>query len=450
MKNQSAFPATVSGAEASLTEQLRAAWKRTDALFAIVGDAWLEKPISLRHPFLFYLGHLPAFGWNQIGRGVLGRGPTDPELDVLFERGIDPLDEQAAADQSIHAWPRLDRVLAYRDRVRRALLDAVPDVVARADRDELAEDLRIYALVLEHEQMHHETLLYLLEELDPELCVPPPGRPELVRGGAPWQERIAVPGGRVVLGADRAELSFGWDNEFPRLEVAVDDFEIDRWPVTIAAYRDFVAAGGYEDDRWWTPADFAWLRANKMRHPHRWRRDGKTWTRRTTFGRVSLDDVGGWPVIVSCAEAEAYARWAGGRLPSEAELFRCAFGGGDDRPFPWGTDWPKLLHGNFGMKHFDPVPVDAHPGGASEYGVEDLVGNGWEWTGTTFGPYPGFEPWIRTYPGYSTDFFDDSHRVLFGAGWGTDVRLLRRTFRNWFHRHYPWASTTFRLVDVGS
>jgi ergothioneine biosynthesis protein EgtB len=442
--DRTAIPPTA--ADAGLVDQLEAAWERSDRLFEAVGDAWLERPIPLRHPFLFYLGHLPAFGWNQVGRGVLGRGPVDAELDVLFERGIDPLDEDAAAEQSIGSWPTLERVVAYRDRVREALRAAVPDVRARAGEDSLAEDLRIYAVVLEHEQMHHETLLYLIEELGAGKSSPPADRPELVTGPAPAPERVAIPGGRAVIGADRERLSFGWDNEFPAREVDVAGFEVDRFPVTVAAYREFVEAGGYDDERWWTPEDVAWLRAHGVRHPHRWRREGGAWIRRTTFGQVPLDDVGGWPVIVTCAEADAYARWAGARLPSEAELTLCAFGAGAERAFPWGSGWPELHHGNFGLKQFDPMPVDAHPAGASPQGVEDLVGNGWEWTATDFGPYPGFEPWIRTYPGYSADFFDGAHRVLFGGAWGTHPRLLRRSFRNWFHRHYPWASTTFRLV----
>jgi len=435
--------------EQSLIQELERAWKRSDELFRIAGEAWLERPIPLRHPLLFYLGHLPAFGWNQIGRGVLGRPPIDAQFDTLFERGIDPLDASAAAEQSIDTWPPVERVLAYRDEVREALLEAVPDVRTRADRDELAEHLRVYAVVLEHELMHHETLVYLLQELDPKRKVAPPECSEPAPGAAPRQERVPVPGGRVRLGADRDTLTFGWDNEFPPRLVEVERFAIDRYPVTIAAYRDFVDSGGYRNEGVWSAEDWAWIRAQGMEHPRNWlRRDG-AWKRRTMFSEVDLDDVGGWPVIVSCAEADAFARWRGGRLASEAELHRAAFGGrngGPEQSYPWGEEWPDIQHGNFDFQHFDPVPVDRHPAGASDFGVEDLVGNGWEWTASIFGPYPGFEPWIRTYPGYSTDFFDGSHRVLFGASWSTDRRLLRRSLHNWFQRHYPWAATTFRCA----
>ena len=150
---------------------------------------------------------------------------------------------------------------------------------------------------------------------------------------------------------------------------------------------------------------------------------------------------------MSQCEASAYARWTDARLPSEAEFHRAAFGTptSDVREHPWGDDAPRTEHGNLGLRYWEPCRVDAHPAGASAWGVHDLVGNGWEWTRSVFAPFRGFEPLPR-YPGYSTDFFDGRHFVMLGASWATAPRLVRRSFRNWFQPHYPYVFAKFRCV----
>jgi formylglycine-generating enzyme required for sulfatase activity len=158
-----------------------------------------------------------------------------------------------------------------------------------------------------------------------------------------------------------------------------------------------------------------------------------------------------WPVYVSLAEARAYARWQGGRLPTEAEFHRAAFGDmvSAARPFPWGAAMPGAQHGNFDFQRWAPTPVGSHPEGASAWGVHDLIGDGWEWTETPFTGLPGFEPYIPAYPGYSADFFDGKHYVLKGASWATARDLVRPSFRNWFQAHYPYVFAKFRCVDGG-
>jgi len=150
---------------------------------------------------------------------------------------------------------------------------------------------------------------------------------------------------------------------------------------------------------------------------------------------------------VSQAEASAYARWRGARLPSEAEFQRAAFGtpDGDVRQHPWGNDRPEEKRGVFDFAAWDPEPAGTHPAGQSAWGVEDLVGNGWEWTSTVFGPFPGFRP-MPSYPEYSADFFDGEHFVMKGASPATAQELLRPTFRNWFRARYPYVYATFRCV----
>ena len=441
---EKAVPATLP----RLLEELELAWKTTDRLFGLMRpDAWLERPIALRHPFVFYLGHLSAFAWNQVGRGVLGRGPWKAEFEELFERGIDPPDERVAREQAIADWPNLAAIERYRDEIRNALRESWDDVGALASKHVLAEQHRIYALVLEHELMHHETLVYMLQALDSRFLICPQDF-ELELGPAASGGTVSIPQGRVTLGADFNKLAFGWDNEFPRQRVDVDAFELDRRSVTIGEYRAFVDAGGYRESSWWRADDWTWIQARDRRAPESWFQNAGDWRQRTMFSDVALERVEGWPVVVTCAEAEAYARWQGGRLPREAELQRAAYGTpqGRERSFPWGDDEAEPRHANLGLQSFDPVPAGSRVDGISAFGALDLVGNGWEWTSTRFGPLPGFEAWMSTYPGYSADFFDADHRVLFGAAWPTAARLARPSFRNWFRRRYPWVFATFRLV----
>jgi formylglycine-generating enzyme required for sulfatase activity len=180
-----------------------------------------------------------------------------------------------------------------------------------------------------------------------------------------------------------------------------------------------------------------------------WRRARRGWAQQTLFDEVPLDEAGDWPVYVSWAEARAYCAWRGARLPTEPEWHRAAYGAPDGslRSHPWGEDPPSARHGNFGLRQWSPTPVGRFPDGASAWGALDLVGNGWEWTDTVFGPLPGFTPYIRTYPGYSADFFDGRHYVLRGASWATDATLIRRSFRNWFQPHYPYVFAKFRCIS---
>ena len=431
-----------------LLDAVQQAWKRSDDLFAIVRPAaLLERPVPLRNPLVFYVGHLPAFCWNMLGKSVLERGSDQPDLDRLFDFGIDPEDESGVPEEP--DWPALDAVHAYRDHVRGRILACAPEIEERAPDHVLARHGRILHLMLEHELMHHETLLYLLQELPPESKVRPAHWPETVTGDARVGARVLrVEGGPVALGADFDGQPFGWDNEFPQRTRRVAPFSIDSTPVTVAQFRDFVDAGGYEAAEHWDPRAFAWVRERGLRRPKDWCEVEGRPALRALFEVLPLDDVGGWPASVSWSEADAYARWKGGRLPREEELFLLTYTDpeGGQRTWPWGEAAPAAEHGNFDFHHGAPTPVGSHPAGDGAFGVTDVLGNGWEWTGTVFAEHPGFTPWVECYAGYSRDFFDGAHYVVHGASWATDRRLLRRSFRNWYRYNYPYPFTKFRVA----
>lgn len=402
---------TRDGAAARLHREVQAARAHTDALFGLVSRETLcERPIPDRHRLVFYVGHLDAFDWNQLGRGVLDLPSFQHSFDRLFEAGIDPSPGQAPADQPSD-WPALDEVLDYVARTRRKL-------------DEVWGQLPSERVLtaLEHRWMHAETLCYLLHELPADVKHAPTARPRHTsthpdRGSNPWA-RIAA--GTAVLG--QAEGEFGWDNEFPRHTAPVEGFEIARHKVTHNDYLRFVAAGG--------PV------------PHFWtHRDGDWWLRRMFDTEPLPPDE---PAYLTHQQARAYATWAGARLPTEAEWQRAAYAEGQ-RCYPWGNDEPTAARAHLNFVDWDTVPVYASRSGATPEGVEQMLGNGWEWTATPFAGFDGFTS-RAYYPGYSASFFDGAHFVMKGGSVRTAQRLARASFRNWFRGEYPYAYATVRLA----
>lgn len=420
--------------------ELERLWDRTDEIFGLTtAGALFDQPIALRQPVIFYLGHLPAFAWNQLARGLRGEPAVDPQKDELFARGIDPVDVDVYAAARPEDWPPPAAALAYRDEVRARLraLAGTLDPARDADRT-------VLHTVLEHERMHHETLLYMFAELHPDRKYVPAQPPAPAR--AALNARIAIPAGTATLGADPG-ASFAWDNERARHEIPVPAFAIDALPVTNADFRAFVDAGGYRDAALWDAEGWAWRSRRGLVRPHAWsEHDGRLW-HRTLAGACDWDEARDWPATVSHAEASAFARWRGARLPTEGEFHRAAYGGpdGTERAYPWGDEPPTDARGNFGLRRLGPTPAGAFPAGASAWGVHELAGNGWEWTATPFAPFPGFAP-MPHYAGYSADFFDGKHFVMKGASWATDEVFLRRSFRNWFQPHYPYVFSKFRCA----
>lgn len=408
----------------ALAARYRRNRERSAQLFALVDPAaYYSRPIPLRHPFAFYEGHFPAFSFLVLNERALGEQPVNAALERLFERGIDPSSPRAAQEHSRTDWPAREQIEEF----GRACDERVLEAIARAPLVDpalprLARGQAVFT-VLEHEQMHHETLTYIIHRLAPDLK----GRIAQTHHDAaqPQNDLIEIPPGTATLGADRDAIPFGWDNEFGIQRVQVGRFAVQRYPVTNGEYLQFVRSGGPVPPFWVErEGDFMLL---------------------GVFEELPLPL--SWPVYVTNQQARAYAAWKNMRLLTEAEYHRAAYGTpqGIEQPFPWGTQAPAPLLGNFDFERFDPEPVDAHPAGASAWGVHDLVGNGWEWTSSPFAPLPGFQP-MASYPQYSADFFDGKHFVLKGASPVTARELIRPSFRNWFYADYPYAYGKFRCA----
>src|SRR3954467_4387872 len=436
--------------------------ERSQKLFDLLSEeAYYSQPIALRHPIVFYEGHLPGFSFNTLVKKALGRPGIDDSLETLFARGIDPHETQAVAPAAVGSaqvepspgggdrpdpglWPSRDVVHQFADEADRGVIDALLHAQLEQPGHPLLDGAEAVYTILEHEAMHQETLLYMWHRLPFDRKRRPAGHAPRTEGAAPASEWIDVPGGCATLGVNRGAIRFGWDNEFPAASAEVGAFAIERHDVTNERFLEFVDARGYRDARWWLPEDWAWVQREAVAHPRFWEHHNGQWYWRGMFERIPLP--GSWPVYVSQAEASAFARWRGARLPSEAEYQRAAFGSpAGERQHPWGDEAPTAEHRAFDFASWDPEPAGSHPKGASAWGVEDLVGNGWEWTSTVFAPFRGFRA-MASYPEYSADFFDGDHFVVKGASSATARELLRPTFRNWFRGHYPYVYATFRCV----
>jgi len=431
-------------ARSTLLERIADARRRSDALFDIVKPGSLyDRPIPERHRIVFYVGHLEAFDWNLL-RSIHALNSFQPEFDRLFAFGIDPVDGGLPSDQPSD-WPSLESVREYVTRIRAALDEKLEIFDSPAETPDGFSLDTLLNVAIEHRLMHVETLAYMLHQLPLDRKVRQPPSPNPVT--APVIHRmVEIPLGMATLGLARESEIFGWDNEYEAHTANVPAFEIDRYKVTNRQYLDFIAAGGYETRSLWSDADWTWKTAQQISHPAFWKKTADGWLLRTMFDEVPLPM--DWPVYVSHAEATAYARWAGKSLPTEEEWQRAAYGTteGSERVYPWGNAAPDLSFGNFDFDRWDPTPVNAFPAGQSAFGVDDMLGNGWEWTSSNFAPFPGFEP-FPFYRGYSADFFDGKHFVMKGGSARTARCMLRPTFRNWFQPHYQYVYAGFRCVS---
>jgi ergothioneine biosynthesis protein EgtB len=444
---------------AALINWYRRNRQRSRMLFDMLDPSvYYDRPILLRNPIVFYEGHLPAFSLIALIQRGLAQPGVDARLEQLFARGIDPEDEASAVPRSGAStiWPTREDVLEFGRRADEAIVSALAGAsfdFSGAGSAAMKGGEAIFT-ALEHEAMHQETLLYMWHRLPHDRKRKPADVRYELGATPPRAARVRIPRGSATLGAHRGR-GFGWDNEFDAHRVDVPAFEIDVHNVTNADFLAFVAAGGYHERSLWSDEDWQWREQERLEHPIFWENHGNRWFWRGMFENLPLPAA--WPVYVSQAEASAYARWRGRRLPTEAEFHRAAFGtpSGDEREFPWGDDTPDASRGpstgsgqgNFDFASWEPVPAGSRPSGASAWGVHDLVGNGWEWTSTIFGPFGGFVP-MASYPEYSADFFDNQHYVMKGGSQATAAELLRRSFRNWFRPNYPYVYATFRTVNV--
>ncbi|MER6910284.1 ergothioneine biosynthesis protein EgtB [Streptomyces sp. NPDC000594] len=400
---------------------LTAARARTALLTDSVDDGDLTAQHSpLMSPLVWDLAHIGNQEEQWLLRTVGGQRALRPEIDSVY----DAFEHPRATRPSLPLLPPAE-ARAYALEVR----DRVLDVLDRAEPGggRLTDAAFAFGMVAQHEQQHDETMLitHQLRRGPVALTAPEPPRD----GTAGLPPEVLVPGGPFTMGTSTEPWAL--DNERPAHRRTVAAFHLDTTPVTCGAYLAFMADGGYGDERWWAPEGFEQIRRHAITAPLFWRREGGQWLRRR-FGvtePVPLTE----PVLhISWYEADAYARWAGRRLPTEEEWEKAArFDpvSGRSRRYPWGDDDPTPDRANLGQRHLRPAGAGSYPGGASPLGVRQLIGDVWEWTASDFLPYPGFAAF--PYREYSEVFFGGAHKVLRGGSFGVDPVACRGTFRNW-------------------
>jgi iron(II)-dependent oxidoreductase len=405
----------------------------------------------LMSPLVWDLAHIGNYEEQWLLRAAAGSAAIRPEIDDLYDAFEHPRSTRPSL-------PLLspDESSRYIAEVRRRVLDSLEHVTLSGP---LAEDGFVYNMVIQHEHQHDETMLatHQLRKGGPALLdretaggygevggavtsahVPGEARAgegygevggALRRGTGRLPREVLVPAGPFLMGTSTDPWAY--DNERPGHVVDLPAFLIDTTPVSNAAYLGFVEDGGYGDPRFWHPGGRRWLEHSGKSTPAFWRQEGGQWLRRR-FGRVEplpMDE----PVQHVCwYEADAYARWAGRRLPTEAEWEKAASWdpvADRKRRLPWGDADGVGAHANVGQRVLHPTPVGSHPEGMSAYGVHQMVGDVWEWTATDFHGYPKFRSF--PYKEYSEVFFGAEYKVLKGGSWATHPLSARPTFRNW-------------------
>jgi gamma-glutamyl hercynylcysteine S-oxide synthase len=402
--------------------EIRAALERarssTQALLEPVSDAELVAPVSpLASPLVWELARVAHFEEVWLLQSLNGQAPIDSHDGVYGALRS----EHVAGSEPPPLKPAAVR--AYADDVRERTLRELDHVDFDLP-NPLLRKAFVYGLVLQHELQHQETILQTLQlgaRLFPVRDTSPPDR------ASSGPEEVRFDGGAFILGA--TDEPWAYDNELVPHEVELAPFAIDRAPITNAAFTEFVDDGGYASPKHWSAAGWEWRQEEDATAPLFWERANGGWSR-VRFGareEVPPDE----PVQhVSFFEAEAFARWAGKRLPSEAEWERAATWDprrGKSR-YPWGREFAGY-EANLARTRFSPAPAGSYAGGESPTGCVQLTGDVWEWTTSYFEPYPGFLSF--PYPEYSEIFFGEAYRVLRGGSWATDPLVARGSFRNW-------------------
>lgn len=402
-------------------------------LFDCLADnkSFYQKPIPLRHPLIFYLGHTATFFVNKLVLAKLLPERIDSHMESVFAVGVDEMSWDDLNDDH-YDWPDVDQVMAYRSKVRGAVLELIQTLPLTLP---INWDNPWWPIVMgiEHERIHLETSSVLIRQHDLARVQPQPyWAPISETGEAPANELIQVPAGTVRIGKPFDDAYYGWDNEYGDHEVSVEGFSASQYLVSNQEYLEFVEAGGYQQDRFWGEEGLSWRQFEDARHPTFWRwRNG--WCLRLMTEEVDMP--WDWPVEVNYHEAKAFCEWKSEqsgrpiRLPTEDEWYRLCSEAGVEEV---GDDPAKAnLHLDHGASS---CPVTRFRHGQ----WFDVVGNVWQWMETPTYPFNNFKV-HPLYDDFTTPTFDGQHNLIKGGSWiscGNEARLSARyAFRRHFFQH---------------
>lgn len=434
----------VEAKRAELLHYFHATFDRYESLFETLAcdEAYYRKPISLRHPLIFYFGHTATFFINKFLLAGLIDQRIDPRLESMFAVGVDEMSWDDL-DDTRYDWPTVAEVRAYRDKVR-AVVDGVIRNTPFALPIGWNDPFWAVLMGIEHDRIHLETSSVLMRQHALNYVTPlPDWQPCRDQGPAPANSLVEIPAGRVVLGRDLNEPIYGWDNEYGHHQAEVSAFKAARYLVSNGEFLAFVEAGGYADDRYWDEEGAAWKRFAQATHPTFWVRDAATpggWKLRLLAEEVPMP--WNWPVETNCLEARAFCRWKSAqsglpvRLPSEDEWNRLYDHAGlSDVPHE------ALANANLHLDHWSSsCPVDRFNHGE----MADVVGNVWQWCETPTYPFDGFAV-HPIYDDFTSPTFDDRHAIIKGGSWISSGNESRHASRYAFRRHF-FQHAGFRYV----
>jgi len=442
-------------------------WKAWDTvtLEMIPRNMLHQKPIELRHACLFYLGHIPVFADIHLSR-YFNVPNTEPGwFAEIFERGIDPnLDDPKKCNdhspfpEEENQWPSLEEVLCFRDKLRQRLMEVYRGLGKEpGSQIQLTRRLgRVLAMIYEHEAMHLETLLYMLQQSDFVHHPPgftPPDWDSLARewdataeAHSKYSEPIEYSTPQTItIGHDDYEdedffhpfsedHQYGWDNESPSRKVVVKPFKLESATITNQEYLEFILEGLSDSEPipdLVIPGSWVYIFNPSGRESEKHQVRVKT-----IYGRIDFKFAKHWPVQASGSQLERFAKWKGGRLPTADEL----------RVFLSDNPISQSCQNPIGFSNWHPLPARRPRKGADGRWRGGWSGGVWEWSSTTFEPHPNFKP-SSLYPGYSKDFFDGQHNVLVGGSWATIPRIAhRQSFVNWYQFKYPYVFAGARVA----
>ncbi|MCX4096206.1 ergothioneine biosynthesis protein EgtB [Nocardia sp. alder85J] len=419
-----------------IAEVLARARARTAGLTDSVDEADLVAQHSqLMSPLVWDLAHIGNQEELWLVRDVGSRQPVRSDIDNLYDAFQHPRADRPALPLLNPAEAR-----GYVATVRDKVWDVLADSPLRGSR--LVTDGFAFGMIAQHEQQHDETMLatHQLRSGAAVLSAAPPPTARVAVSG-----EVVVPAGEFVMGTSTDPWAL--DNERPAHPVPVPGFAIDVAPVTNAQYQHFIADGGYRRPELWSPRGWAHRTEAGLEAPQFWQLGGDDQWWRRVFGTMTPVRPQQPVVHVCWFEAEAYANWAGKRLPTEAEWEKAARfdpATGASRRYPWGEEAPDETRANLGQRHLEPADVGAYPAGASALGVHQLIGDVWEWTSSEFHGYPDFAAF--PYREYSEVFFGGDYKILRGGSFGADPVAVRSTFRNWDHPIRRQIFAGFRLA----
>ncbi|MFJ4652612.1 ergothioneine biosynthesis protein EgtB [Nocardia sp. NPDC088792] len=417
---------------ATTLERARA---RTAGLTALDEAELVAQHSRIMSPLVWDLAHIGNQEELWLVRDVGGREPVRADIDQLYDAF-----KHARADRPALPLLNPQEARAYVGTVREKVWDVLERSPLRGN--DLVSDGFAFGMIAQHEQQHDETMLATHQLRTGEAVLSAPAAPVArVRVGG----EVVIPAGEFVMGTDTDPWAL--DNERPAHPVHVPGFAIDAAPITNEQYLAFLADGGYERPELWSERGWAHRVEAGLVSPECWQQDGGGHWWRRVFGTMQQLRPHQPVVHVCWFEAEAYANWAGKRLPTEAEWEKAARfdpATGRTRRYPWGDTDPDDSLANLGQAHLEPADIGAYPSGASPAGVHQLIGDVWEWTASGFDPYPGFHAF--PYREYSEVFYGGDYKVLRGGSFGADQVASRGTFRNWDHPIRRQIFSGFRLA----